>query len=270
MALKLVVVKITVILSIFQHGQACVPPRPASNPTTVPSPTHQTASSPTTEETPYEWPCSNFNNQTSKIGSGSDAAAGSFPFYVAIQDENGDFKAGVLVSSWFVLTQIQVRAVKVAYGIQTGQSIEEIFQNSPNQVKVAERIEITSNPELILLHLTTPIPPGPLTKPIQISDCSGPSNAAVGDTLAYYGLGFDNSNHYADTMQVNCGKVVDPTQICQNYETNFGMEESICLVSNTCYYDWGGPIVTIDEESNQLFLAGIIYLVSSCSSINPQ
>ena len=265
------------VLVIFHNGhqvKACEPPIPASNPVPPPPDTAPVTTPVTTEpvsisSTPEptgssNWPCQIHQSRSSRIFNGTDAEAGSFPFYVAVKENYGGFRAGVIIDSYHVLTQFLVDGAQIAYGIETGQSFTDIFQESnPNIINVDEIIAIPGNSDLILLRLASHIPFGPLTSAVSISDCSGPSKPIIGESLAYYGLGYTTYGNNAETMQVKCGEVVVTTAGCINIASYYGMEESFCMITTACSNDRGGPIVAF--EDNQVYLVGIqVGLVSNC------
>ena len=265
-------------LLLFQVGQGCPPTQPSS-PVTTTTPrttttttqttttTRQTSTSASTTFTPFDysqWPCSIHENRTSRIYGGIDAPAGTFPFFVAVLEDDGEINAGVIVDSSYVLTQDKVAGVKIAHSLQPGDSQVDAFNSAnPNIIDVEEIIPVPGNSKLSLLRLASPISYGPLARPAMISDCSGPSKPIIGESLAHFGLGYVAGTTYAETMQVKCGQVMTPTSNCINNADTFDMVDSICISTTTCWYDWGGPIVTI--QNDQVYLVGITHLgVTSC------
>ena len=277
------IIALVAFVVFFTFGsivEACDPPLPGSSrnnpttnppPTTSPLPTEPVSLSSTTEPTgSSKWPCRIHENRETRNFQGTNADAGSFSFYVAVE-ENSKFKAGVIISPYFILTTPIVDAErisripgKIAYGIETGQSFTDIFQETnSNLINVDEIIAIPGNSDLILLRLASHIPFGPLTSAVSISDCSGPSKPIIGESLAYYGLGYTTYGNNAETMQVKCGEVVETTAGCINIASYYGMEESFCMITTACSNDRGGPIVAF--EDNQVYLVGIkVGLVPNC------
>ena len=256
-------------LLLFQVGLGCPPTQPNSPVTTTTTTTRrtttttrQTSTSASTTFTPFDysqWPCSIHENRTSRIYGGADAPAGSFPFFVAVLELDGEMNGGVILNNRYVLTQQYVLGSKIAHSLQPGDNYNNLFTAAnPNVIDVEEIITIPGNAEITLLRLASPIPYGPLAKPALISDCSGPSKPILGESLATFGLGRVSSETYADTMQVTCGQVITPTSNCIQDASDYEMEDSICITSSTCYYEWGSPIVAI--QNDQAYLVGIIYL----------
>ena len=215
---------------------------------------------------PYtNWPCPIHESRLPKIGGGFDADSGSFPFAVAVEQSDGDITQGVILSSEYIISDTS-GLVRVAYGIQPHESFSDLFNGSHSKVvDVINTIPIENNTELYLSRVSPPMVFGRNAQPALISDCSGPSNPIVGERLALFGLGYDTLNDYntADTMQVVCGQVYDPS-VCASIAAGFGLTESICMTGTPCSWDWGGPIMA--KQGNDNYLVGIIYLAYSATT----
>ena len=200
------------------------------------------------------FPCPVSSDRDSRIIGGQ--VADYYPFFVAT-DWN-TVNGGTILSPEYVMIFGGITATRVAYGIRPGQNYQEAL-SGPNVVDVVATYDISSG--LTILKVSPPITFGPYAKAARISDCSGPSNPQIGDSLAFYGLGFNSSYQYTENVEVSCGEVIAETSNCVNYD--YGFSHPICIYTHACYFDWGGPIMAKGPDG--YYLVAVIYHVSYCN-----
>ena len=207
-----------------------------------------------------DWPCPVSSDMDGRIAGGLNAKSGTFPFYVAVLWNDTEPIGGTLLSPEHILVDNYPPYSIVAFGLEPGQSYYDAL-TGPNVRDVVNTTVI--NDELAILHVSSPIPMGPLVKPAIVTDCSGPSSPTIGKNVAYFGLGHvDPEGTWAETMQVKCGIVLNQTESCQFDEADYGLDESVCINIDTCVGDWVGPIVAKDDDD--YYLVAIIHLVENC------
>ena len=75
---------------------------------------------------------------------------------------------------------------RFGYGLTVQQSLADVFR--PYITTVVEAVALGSE-EMALARVEPPFEFSPTVQPLKISDCSGPSNPAIGTTLSVFGLG---------------------------------------------------------------------------------
>ena len=202
------------------------------------------------------FPCPLASTRASRIFEGQ--IADYYPFFVVINWNT--FNGGVILSPEYVMIYGSVTPSKVAYGIEPGQNYAAAL-SGPNVVNVVQNIYVA--PGLSIVKVSPPITFGPLASAALLSDCSGPSNPQLGQDVAFYGMGRDETGSYPDSVMVGCGQVIAPTASCDFDVGDRGFSYSLCLLTNACTRDWGGPIMAKGPDG--YYLAAIIHRVNSCS-----
>ena len=171
-----------------------------------------------------------------------------YPFFVSVATGGPARYGGVLLSPEYILSDwTTTPTMYVAYGIRPGQSANEAL-TGPNRVTVVNRTQLTD--VITIYKVSPPIPLGPYAQPARISDCSGPSNPSVGQDVAFYGLGMDESGFSLDTTKVSCSQIEEPT--CDGSD----FPHFLCMLNNVCSLSQGGPIMV--QGPDGYYLAGMI------------
>ena len=145
---------------------------------------------------------------------------------------------------------------RVGYGLSEQQSYADVVDSSyPYITNIVEAV-VLGESEMFLARVDPPFEFSPTVQPLKISDCSGPSNPAVGTTLGMFGLGYMETGSFAETMQLTCIETTEMIQFCAVY--GYFNSQSVCVPTETCPYDEGGPIVV--EDGGDLYLAAITRL----------
>ena len=198
---------------------------------------------------------------------GTAAPRGPFPYFVAVLTTNGTYRAGALLNSEYILTQDEYEGEKIAFGLNEGQSFEDLFSSSnPKTRNVVDNVYVPSS-NLLMMRVSPPIDFDWSVRPIKFTDCSGASEPIVDEDLVYFGLGDNGLQNYSDTLQMKCGQVVEPTDSdCTDDVAQFSVSNHFCVQSEACSGDWGGPLATM--EDGEFVLVGIIYLAyrAACDS----
>ena len=176
------------------------------------------------------------------------------PFYAACEGSffgSLYYGSAIILSPDYILTfTFEFSINRVAYGLQPGQTLQSAF-SSPNVVNVIDSDDISDF--LRILKVSPPIPFGPDVGAARISDCSGPSYPVVGDQVAFYGLGKDETGQYPDHVQVGCGQI---TQL-----NCYTLPSLICILSPSGIGDNGGPIIKMGPDG--YYLTAMIFTASS-------
>ena len=143
---------------------------------------------------------------------------------------------------------------RFGYGLTVQQSHADVLDPSyPYITNIVETVFL-GDEELVLARVDPPFEFSELVQPLKISDCSGPSNPAIGTTLSIFGLGLLENGSFPETMQVKCVEAIEgfTAFICDILGYNSG---SVCIQLGACPSDEGGPIVV--EDGGDLYLAAI-------------
>ena len=162
--------------------------------------------------------------------------------------------AGAIIHPNYILTHVSFGNSRVGYGLTEQESYADVLNESyPYITNIVETVVLGNN-EMRLSRVDPPFEFSPTVQPLKFSNCSGPSNPALGTTLGIFGLGKMETDAYAETMQYKCVETIADTDFCENNEVTYS--QSLCISAGPCFRDWGGPVVV--EGGGELYLVGII------------
>ena len=161
---------------------------------------------------------------------------------------------------------MDTQSPRIGYGLTVQQSHADVLDPSyPYITNIVETVVLDNN-DMVLARVDPPFEFSPTVQPLKISNCSGPSNPAIGTTLGIFGLGILENSSYPETMQVKCVETIADTGVCAGAEPF--ITQHICIPPGPCNNDVGGPMVA--EEGGELYLVGAIKiadLLGVCSEL---
>ena len=171
-----------------------------------------------------------------------------------------------MIDSEYILTVTNQTVARAAYGLESQQSFSDVFAATNTKiVTVVQTLTVPNNDEVILLKVSPPITFDALTQPARISDCSGPSQAVVGEELAYFGLGVSKQpSDLSTTMRVACAPIESGHSKCDQVAQALDLQTPLCLEAKPCISDQGGGIMTL--ENGNFYVVGLLLRTEAPSS----